>query len=99
MALLWKTTVFDPDSGFLHRVTVDQLRNLLSAVVGVEVMHVHLVRIDGGYELRAHTGYNHIKKAFVVVSEKSQKRRVFKTPQAAFRICQVLGLDVVTVEL
>ena len=62
-------------------------------------MTMTLVPVDGGYELRSYTENRKSPKGFVLVAEKSSRRRVFKSPSAAFRICKTLGFKRVVVDL
>lgn len=76
---------------------LDQFRYLIS-IFGEDVMRISLVKNDGGYSLHAHQGYQ-AKTSHYLKAEKSGKRRVFKSPETAFRICKELGFKHVTVEL
>lgn len=81
-------------------ITVDTLRRFIFSV-GEDAMTMTLVQVDGGYELRSYTAHQNgkVAKGFVLVSEKSSRRRVFKSPSAAFRICKTLGFKRVVVDL
>lgn len=61
-------------------------------------MSVCLISIDDGYAIRAVLG-QHQKVGVFVASERSQSMRVFKTADAALRVCRKLGMQVVSVEL
>lgn len=76
---------------------LDQLRRLIS-IVGVQGMQVALVRVDGGYSINAFAGQR-AQKTFFLKAEKTKERRIFKSPQSAFRICKSLGYDRIVVEL
>lgn len=60
-------------------------------------MSVVLVPVDGGYAIRAVLGQQNV--GVFVASERSQSMRVFKTADAALRVCRKLGMGLVSVEL
>lgn len=78
-------------------IYLDGLRRLIS-IMGVQSMQVALVRVDGGYSLNAFAGQR-APKTFFLKAEKTKERRVFKSPESAFRICKSLGYERVVVEL
>lgn len=78
-------------------IYLDGLRRLVS-IMGVQSMQVALVRVDGGYSINAFAGQR-APKTFFLKTEKTKDRRIFKSPETAFRICKDLGYDRVVVEL
>ena len=60
-------------------------------------MSVVLVSVDGGYAIRAVLGQQQV--GVFVASERSKSMRVFKTSDAALRVCRKLGMEKVYVEL
>lgn len=79
-------------------ISISSLRSLISSV-GVQMFHLTLIEVSGGYELRARTGFNRVNKGWLMKAERSPGRRLFKTPQAAFRVAADLGFDFVEVKL
>jgi hypothetical protein len=86
------------DIGRFPLLSISSFRSLISGV-GVDMFHLTLFQVDGGYELRARTGFNRVQKGWIMKAEKSPGRRLFKTPQAAFRVAAELGFDFVEVKL
>jgi hypothetical protein len=78
-------------------VTVDSLRNLFESVGG-DGMKMTVCRMQEGYVLRSHYGYQP-RKAFGIKAEKSGHQRVFKSMDSALRVCRQLGFTYVQVEL
>lgn len=81
----------------LDLVTFDSLRNLVESVGG-DGMKMTVCRMQEGYVLRSHFGYQP-RKAFGLKAEKSGQQRVFKSMDSALRVCRQLGFSYVQVEL
>lgn len=82
----------------VRSITFSSFRELVMSV-GVDVFHMTLIPVEGGYQLRAHTGFRSVQKAYAIKSEKAGQLRVFKSPQSAFHLCSKLGFRSVVVQL
>lgn len=80
----------------LQLVTLDQFRTYFETF-GDKLMVV-LIPVDGGYVFHSEPIYSPTK-AFELKAEKSGRRRVFKSVEAALRLARSIGFSSVQVEL
>jgi len=76
--------------------TVEEMRRLIH-LAGTDTFMMMLIKQNDGYILQMRA--RHRGNSYALKSEKARNRRVFKNPEAAFRICQSLGFEYVTVSL
>ena len=79
-------------------VAVHRLREFLDVFGSEEKIMVILRPVDGGYVFRAEPIYQP-RKAYEIKAERSGRRRVFKSVEAALNVARSFGFSSVQVDL